>query len=183
MSQKLTILFDLDGTLVNTAPDLMHAHNHVMKKYGYDERKLSDIKKLAGRGSKVMLTKSMQEMAELTGKIKKTRDIFKILPFIMEKAEIIKKTKSNISSEECKLLTIQILKKMVEMSNNSDKNENELLSFIDHNVGEFIQVLVKASKNEYEFNKRYTLFQRLFNWIMFSRLMSIFKTGAEIALL
>ena len=75
MSQKFTILFDLDGTLVNTAPDLMHAHNHVMKKYGYNERKLSDIKKLAGRGSKVMLTKSMHEIAELTGKIKKTDDI------------------------------------------------------------------------------------------------------------
>tara|TARA_B100000470_G_scaffold77783_1_gene59807 strand:- start:13 stop:702 length:690 start_codon:yes stop_codon:yes gene_type:complete len=75
MSQKLTILFDLDGTLVNTAPDLMHAHNHVMKKYGYSERKLSDIKKLAGRGSKVMLTRSMHEIAELSGKIKKTDDV------------------------------------------------------------------------------------------------------------
>ena len=75
MNQKLTILFDLDGTLVNTAPDLMHAHNYVMKKYGYDERELTDIKKLAGRGSKVMLTKSMHEIAELSGKIKKTDDI------------------------------------------------------------------------------------------------------------
>ena len=75
MSQKFTILFDLDGTLVNTAPDLMHAHNHVMKKYGYGERKLSDIKKLAGKGSKVMLTRSMHEIAELSGKIKKTDDI------------------------------------------------------------------------------------------------------------
>jgi phosphoglycolate phosphatase len=45
-----------------------------MKKYGYEERDLSDIKKLAGRGSKVMLTKSMYEIAELSGKIKKTSD-------------------------------------------------------------------------------------------------------------
>ena len=75
MSQKLTILFDLDGTLVNTAPDLMNAHNYVMRKYGYDEKELSAIKKLAGRGSKVMLTKSMHEMAELSGKIKKTDDV------------------------------------------------------------------------------------------------------------
>ena len=74
MSHKLTILFDLDGTLVNTAPDLMRAHNYVMKKYGYDERELSDIKKLAGRGSKVMLTKSMHEIAELSGKVKKNDD-------------------------------------------------------------------------------------------------------------
>ena len=75
MSQKFTVLFDLDGTLVNSAPDLMHAHNHVMKKYGFDARDLSDIKKLAGRGSKVMLTRSMHELAELTGKIKKSDDV------------------------------------------------------------------------------------------------------------
>jgi phosphoglycolate phosphatase len=75
MSQKLTILFDLDGTLVNTAPDLMHAHNYVMKKYGFKERELADIKKLAGKGSKVMLTKSMHEIAELSGKIKKREDV------------------------------------------------------------------------------------------------------------
>ena len=72
MSQKFTVLFDLDGTLVDTAPDLMLAHNHVMKKFGYEERELSAIKKLAGGGSKVMLRKSMHEIAELSGKIKKT---------------------------------------------------------------------------------------------------------------
>ena len=66
MNQKLTILFDLDGTIINTAPDLMHAHNYVMKKFGYRERELSDIKKLAGRGSKVMLTKSINEIKDST---------------------------------------------------------------------------------------------------------------------
>lgn len=135
------------------------------------------------RGSLHRDSDYITQIMDVTGEIKKTRDIFKILPFIMEKVEIIKKTKNNISSEECKLLTIQILKKMVEMSNNPEKGERELLSFIDHNVGEFIQVLVKASKNDYEFNKKYTLFQRIFNWVMFSRVMNIFKTGAEIALL
>ena len=72
MSQKFTVLFDLDGTLVDTAPDLMLAHNHVMKKFGYEERELSDIKKLAGGGSKIMLRKSIHEIAELSGKVKKT---------------------------------------------------------------------------------------------------------------
>ena len=74
MSQKLTILFDLDGTLIDTAPDLMNAHNHVMKKFGYVERELNDIKKLAGQGSKVMIKKSIHEIAEKTGKIKKTTE-------------------------------------------------------------------------------------------------------------
>ena len=74
MIQKFTILFDLDGTLVDTAPDLMVAHNHVMKKFGYEERKLADIKKLAGGGSKAMLRKSMHEISESSGKIKKTNE-------------------------------------------------------------------------------------------------------------
>ena len=45
------IIFDLDGTLVDTAPDLMMAHNHVMKKYGYPEQPASSIRFLAGRGA------------------------------------------------------------------------------------------------------------------------------------
>jgi len=61
MSQFYTILFDLDGTIVNTAPDLMAAHNHVMKKFGHAEKKLSEIKSLAGRGAWVMMQRSFKE--------------------------------------------------------------------------------------------------------------------------
>ena len=61
MSQIYTILFDLDGTLVNTAPDLMDAHNFVMKKYGRDEKKLSDITTLARRGAWVMMERSFKD--------------------------------------------------------------------------------------------------------------------------
>ena len=61
MTQIYTILFDLDGTIVNTAPDLMAAHNHVMRKYGHVEKKLKDIKSLAGRGAWVMMQRSFKE--------------------------------------------------------------------------------------------------------------------------
>ena len=64
MSQIYTILFDLDGTIVNTAPDLMAAHNHVMKKYGHTEKKLSDIKSLAGKGAWVMMQRSFKIVFE-----------------------------------------------------------------------------------------------------------------------
>ncbi len=60
MSQIFTILFDLDGTLVDTAPDLIEAHNHVMKKYGHKQKRLSDIKSLAGRGAWVMMQRSFK---------------------------------------------------------------------------------------------------------------------------
>ena len=61
MNQIYTILFDLDGTIVNTAPDLMAAHNHVMRKFGHSEKKLEDIKSLAGKGAWVMMQRSFKE--------------------------------------------------------------------------------------------------------------------------
>ena len=61
MTQIYTILFDLDGTLVNTAPDLMAAHNHVMKKFGHAEKEMSEIKSLAGKGAWVMMQRSFKE--------------------------------------------------------------------------------------------------------------------------
>ncbi len=61
MKSIFTILFDLDGTIVNTAPDLMAAHNYVMRKYGHSEKKLEDIKSLAGRGAWVMMQRSFKE--------------------------------------------------------------------------------------------------------------------------
>ena len=64
MSQKLTIIFDLDGTLVDTAPDLLSAHNHVMKKFGYTSKNLDEIKDLAGKGAAVMIGRSIWESAK-----------------------------------------------------------------------------------------------------------------------
>ena len=61
MTQIYTILFDLDGTLVDTAPDLMAAHNHVMKKFGHEEKEMSDIKSLAGKGAWVMMQRSFKK--------------------------------------------------------------------------------------------------------------------------
>ena len=64
MTQKLTIILDLDGTLVDTAPDLLSAHNHVMKKFGYSSRNLDEIKNLAGKGAAVMIGRSIWESAK-----------------------------------------------------------------------------------------------------------------------
>jgi len=77
MTQKLTILFDLDGTLVDTAPDLMNAHNYVMKKFGYETKSTDDIRKLVGQGAKSLIGRSVWGQAKKEfgqvddGKIKK----------------------------------------------------------------------------------------------------------------
>ena len=59
MTQKFTILFDLDGTLADTAPDLMKAHNHVMNKFGYSSKSMDEIRNLVGRGAAVMIGRSI----------------------------------------------------------------------------------------------------------------------------
>jgi len=59
MTQKYTILFDLDGTLVDTAPDLMKAHNHVMKKYGYETKSTEEIRNLVGKGASALIGRSL----------------------------------------------------------------------------------------------------------------------------
>jgi len=64
MTQKLTVLFDLDGTLIDTAPDLMNAHNHVMKKFGYETRSTDEIRNLVGKGAASMIGRSMWNQAK-----------------------------------------------------------------------------------------------------------------------
>ena len=63
MTQKLTILFDLDGTLADTAPDLMMAHNHVMKKFGYSSKNMDEIRNYVGKGAALMIGRSLWESA------------------------------------------------------------------------------------------------------------------------
>ena len=49
MNKKFTVLFDLDGTLVDTAPDLIRAHNHVMKKFGYPSKSIDELRNAVGK--------------------------------------------------------------------------------------------------------------------------------------
>ena len=64
MTQKYTILFDLDGTLVDIAPDLMNAHNHVMKKYGYPTKSTEEIRGLVGQGASALIGRSIWGQAK-----------------------------------------------------------------------------------------------------------------------
>ena len=63
MTQKFTVLFDLDGTLIDTAPDLMNAHNHVMQKFGYETKSTNEIRNLIGKGAASMIGRSLWNQA------------------------------------------------------------------------------------------------------------------------
>ena len=126
MSQNYTILFDLDGTIVDTAPDLMAAHNHVMKKFGHDEKKLADIKTLAGKGTWVMMQRSFKkEITDETIKKEMTKEFLDFYSKNIDKeskpiegiVNFLKWTKTkNISTAVCtnkqERLAIDLLKKL-----------------------------------------------------------------------
>ncbi|WP_084418724.1 HAD hydrolase-like protein [Henriciella litoralis] len=54
-----TIIFDLDGTLVDTAPDLHRALNHCLVKAGYAEVPFDVIDSLIGHGAKAMIVEGL----------------------------------------------------------------------------------------------------------------------------
>ena len=52
------IAFDLDGTLVDTAPDLVRALNAVVAEDGLEDVALSDVRAMVGRGARVLIERA-----------------------------------------------------------------------------------------------------------------------------
>lgn len=48
---KIGVLFDLDGTLLNTLDDLADAVNHTLKQYGCPERTTEEVRQFIGNGA------------------------------------------------------------------------------------------------------------------------------------
>jgi phosphoglycolate phosphatase len=53
-----TIVFDLDGTLVDTAPDLVRALNETMDLEGLPRAKLETVRLMVGQGARVLIERS-----------------------------------------------------------------------------------------------------------------------------
>ena len=66
-----TIVFDLDGTLVDSAPDLLNATNHVLQLAGRPNISLTEIRHMIGAGAKAMIRQGF----ELTGEAAEDREI------------------------------------------------------------------------------------------------------------
>lgn len=64
MMQANTIIFDLDGTLVDTAPDLTLALNHVLAHEGRPPVHGTQVRGLVGRGARVLIEEAMAMTGE-----------------------------------------------------------------------------------------------------------------------
>lgn len=54
-----TIIFDLDGTLLDTLEDLKNAVNYALISNGFPERTLEEIKSFIGNGTRVLIKRSL----------------------------------------------------------------------------------------------------------------------------
>lgn len=68
------IIFDLDGTLLNTLKDLKESTNFALRKFGYPERTLEEIRCFVGNGVRKLIERSVPEGCE---NIEECLDIFK----------------------------------------------------------------------------------------------------------
>lgn len=59
-----TIIFDLDGTLLNTLEDLADAVNYCMNRFGYPERTLEEVRCFVGNGIRKLMERATPEGAE-----------------------------------------------------------------------------------------------------------------------
>lgn len=55
------VIFDLDGTLLNTLDDLADSVNYVLKKHGFKERTLDEIRRFVGNGIYKLVKRSLPE--------------------------------------------------------------------------------------------------------------------------
>ena len=63
----VTVCFDMDGTLVDTAPDLVGALNHVLQSNGYDTVAYDRAKTMIGQGAAAMIRSGLDLLGEQFG--------------------------------------------------------------------------------------------------------------------
>ena len=59
----VAFVFDLDGTLLNTLPDLTAITNRVLETHGYPRRTIEEIRSFIGDGAKLLIRRSFPQSA------------------------------------------------------------------------------------------------------------------------
>lgn len=59
-----TVLFDLDGTLLDTLEDILDAANHTLREMGYPERTLAEMRRFVGNGAEMQMRRALGEGAD-----------------------------------------------------------------------------------------------------------------------
>ena len=61
---KTAILFDLDGTLLDTLEDLADSTNTILRQLGYPERTVEEVRRFVGNGARRLIEQAVPEGAD-----------------------------------------------------------------------------------------------------------------------
>ena len=72
----MTIIFDLDGTLLNTIDDLGYACNYALEHTGYPTHRIQDYPRMVGNGINNLIRRALPEPERTEDNILKVREFF-----------------------------------------------------------------------------------------------------------
>ena len=72
----MTIIFDLDGTLLDTIDDLGYACNYALEQTGYPTHKIDDYPRMVGNGINNLIRRALPESGRTEENVLKVREFF-----------------------------------------------------------------------------------------------------------
>ena len=70
------VIFDLDGTLLNTLDDLANAVNYGLSQYGFPTHETEKFKMFVGNGTDMMITRALPETQRDEKTLDKVRKLY-----------------------------------------------------------------------------------------------------------
>ncbi len=129
-----TIIFDLDGTLLNSLGDLHACFNHAIKSFGYPERSLNEIKSFVGNGIKKAIERALPKPVE-------DRDLNKIVDYfrIYYRDHMLEFTKPYDGIIE---MLEEARKKGFKLAVVSNKYDDEVKMLVKNYFGKYIDIAI-----------------------------------------
>ena len=147
---KNTVIFDMDGTLLDTLEDLRDSVNFALEKYKYPKRTIEEIRNFVGNGVKVLVDKALPGGTENED----FDDVFKTF-----KSHYAKNCNNKTKAYDGMIPVIKKLKddgyKMAVVSNKSDREVKNLTKIyfdglIDVAIGQSDKIRKKPYPDEVE---------------------------------
>lgn len=129
-----TIIFDLDGTLLNTIEDLTDAVNYTLVNYGFSKRTTEEVKSFVGNGMENLLKKSLP----ITVKEDKFKEIFNFYKNYYSKNS---QKKTHLYEGVLEMLR-ELKDRNIKISLVSNKNHNSVLDLYDLYFREYMKVVI-----------------------------------------
>ena len=146
------VIFDLDGTLINTLEDLRDSTNDVLKEYGYPIHDLVSIKEMVGYGGFKLLERALPEGKNGQREIEAAFEKFKSY----YKKRMTNKTKPYEGIEE---LIFELNKRGIQMAVHTNKPQSaatDIVRVLFPDVS-FVDVIGYRSEETKKPNPHYTL--------------------------